>query len=172
MNNLRINNMNSEKMIITGIVAHGICSKCGTKRILYFTPDGMNMYGERVVSTRSGNHFAYVNLLSETIIPEIDDYCHQKFKEKEINYSETKIGRIVSDIYGVSCDKIENENVDTIPPIRCPNCMECTMVEEKEFGEQIQKIEMDNVTHDYWNSLSSEERKKRVFVELKRQRYI
>ena len=35
---LRINNMNSEKMIITGIVAHGICSKCGTKRILYFTP--------------------------------------------------------------------------------------------------------------------------------------
>ena len=161
--------MNNEKKIVTRIVAHGTCSRCGTKRILYFTPEGLNYYGERIVSTRSGNHCAYVNLLDEPIMSEIKEYCHRIFEEKGINYSEVKIGRIASDIYGVSCDNIANEIVDTIPSIKCPNCIECTMVEDKEFGEKIREIEMYSVTHESWNLLSVQERIEKIKKEIRRQ---
>ena len=161
--------MNTEKKIITRIVAHGTCSKCGTKRILYFTPEGINMYGERIVSTKSGNYCAYVNLLDEKIIPEIKDYCRKILEEKGIAFSETKIGRIASDVYGVSCDKINGEIVDTIPSMKCPYCIENTMFEDKEFGEQIQKVELFNVSHNCWNSLSEEKRVEKIYKELVRQ---
>ena len=50
-------------------VAHGKCLNCGTERIVYYTCNAM--YGERIVSTKSGKKCAYAYLLNENIIEEL-----------------------------------------------------------------------------------------------------
>ena len=152
------------------IVAHAKCSKCGFERTLYFTEG--NIYGERVVSTKSGKYCAYVNLLNDDIMQELDKYCAECFREKKIIISKGKLARIISSIYGITCDEIFDEKIDTTPNPKCINCGERTMVENKEFGEQLIEVELFEVTHYFWKNLDEHEKRYMVKKELFRQGYL
>lgn len=151
------------------IVAYAKCSKCEFERKLYFTSG--NMYGERVVSTKSGKYCAYVNLLNENIIHELEMYCVECFAEKQVNVSKSKLARIVSNIYGITCDDIFDEKIDTMPNTKCVNCSDGTMVENKECGEQLVEVDALEVTHDFWGNLDKEAKRNEVKKELIRQGY-
>lgn len=151
-------------------VAHAKCLNCGTERILYFTSNAT--YGERIVSTKSGKKCAYANLLSENIIQELEKYCAELCVEKGISISLNKMARIVSSIYGITCDEVEGEKIDTIPNTKCPNCLERKLVEDDKFGEQLKEIEAFEVTHNSWEMLGDNERKEKINQELIRQGYL
>lgn len=162
--------MKKEMIRIKLIVAYAKCSKCGFERKLYFTSD--NMYGERVVSTKSGKYCGYVNLLNENIIQELEEYCVEIFSEKEVNISKSKLARIISNIYGITCDDIFDEKVDTTPNTKCVNCSEGTMVENKKYGERLIEVEALEVTHYFWGNLDKEAKKSEIKKELIRQGYL
>lgn len=151
-------------------VAHGKCLNCGTERILYFTAN--STYGERIVFTKSGMQCAYANLLSENIVQELEKYCAELCLENGINISSGKLAGIVSSIYGITCDEIDGEKIDTIPNTKCPNCLERKLVEDDKFGEQLKEIEAPVVTHNSWEKLGDNEKKEKVNRELVRQGYI
>lgn len=151
-------------------VAHGKCLNCGTERILYFASNAA--YGERVVSTKSGKKCAYANILSENIIQELEKYCAELYLENEISVSLSKLARIVSSIYGITCDEVDGEKIDTIPNTKCPNCIEGKLVEDDKFGEQLKEIEAYEVTHHSWEMLGDNERKEKINRELIRQGYL
>ncbi len=151
-------------------VAHGKCLNCGTERILYFTSNAA--YGERIVSTKSGKKCAYANILSESIIQELERYCTELCMENGITISSSKRARIVSGIYGITCDEIDGEKIETIPNTKCPNCLERKLVEDDNFGEQLLEIEAIEVTHNSWEMLAENERKKKINQELIRQGYL
>ena len=161
--------MKKEIIRIRLIVTRAVCSRCGFERILYFTSD--NMYGERVVSTKSGKYCAYVNLLNENVIQELEKYCTEYFLERKINLSKNKLGRIVSNIYGITCDNICDEKIDTIPNTKCAKCCEGTMKEDQEYGERLMEVEALKVTHFFWESLDENARRNEIEKELFRQRY-
>lgn len=162
--------MRKEMIRMKLIVAHAKCLKCGFERTLYFTSN--NMYGERVVATKSGKYCAYVNLLNENIVQELEKYCVECFFEKKINVSKNKLARIVSNIYGITCDDIFGEEVDTTPNTKCVNCSEGKMVENKEYGERLTEVEALEVTHISWENLDKDAKKNKVKEELLRQGYL
>lgn len=151
-------------------VAHGKCLNCGTERILYFTSNAT--YGERIVSTKSGKKCAYANILSENIVQELEKYCTELCLENGISISSSKLARIISSVYGITCDDVDGEKIDTIPNTKCPNCLERRMVEENKFGEQLKEIEVVEVTHNSWVMLEENERKEKINQEMKRQGYL
>lgn len=160
------NRMNKFKLT----VAHGKCLNCGTERILYFTSNAT--YGERIVSTKSGKICAYANMLSESITQELEKYCAELCLENGISISSSKLVRIVSSVYGITCDEVDGEKIDTIPNTKCPNCLERKMVEDDKFGEQLKEIEAFEVTHNSWEILEDNERKEKINQELRRQGYL
>lgn len=162
--------MENQKIKIRLIVTHAKCSKCGYERTLYFSTD--NMYGERIVSTKSGKFCAYVNLLDESLAKELEKYCIELFFENSVSFSKSKIARIVSNIYGITCDEIFDEKIDTIPNIKCVNCCNTTMVEKKEYGECLVDVEAFKVSHKCWNNLDKNGKKEAIRKELIRQGYI
>lgn len=162
--------MDNKKMELKLIVTHAKCSNCGTERILYFTSN--NLYGERIVFTKSGKRCAYVNLFSEGIVQELEKYCKELCLENGINISSNKLPQIVSSIYGITCDEIDGEKIDTIPNTKCPNCLERRLVEDKDYGEQLTVVEADEVTHNSWEKLGVNERKEKVNGELHRQGFL
>lgn len=151
-------------------IAREKCLNCGAERILYFTHN--YTYGERIVSTASGKRCAYANLIGENIIQELKQYCEELFLENGIVMPSIKMARIVSNIYGVTCDEIEGEKIDTIPNTKCPNCLEKKMIEDKTLGEQLKGVEICEVTHNEWERLDKKERKEIVNNELIRQGYL
>ncbi len=151
-------------------VVHGRCLNCGAERILYFTTN--SAYGERIVSTKSGKQCAYANLLCENIVQELEKYCAELCLKNGINISSSKLARIVSSIYGITCDAIDGEKIDTIPNTKCPNCLERKLVEDDKFGEQLEEIEALGVTHNSWEKLEDNEKKEKVNRELVRQGYL
>lgn len=162
--------MNKRMIKLKLTVAHAKCLNCGTERILYFTSN--YTYGERVVSSKSGKKCAYVNLLNENILQELEKYCSQIYQENGISISSSKLARIISNIYGITCDEIGGEKVDTIPNTKCPNCLERKLVEDEKFGEQFKEIEAFEVTHNAWEILGDNERKEKINLELVRQGYL
>ena len=137
---------------------------------MYFTSNAT--YGERIVSTKSGKKCAYANILSENIIPELEKYCAELCSENGISISSSKLARIVSSIYGITCDEVDGEKIDTIPNTKCPNCLERKLVEDDKFGEQLKEIEAFEVTHNSWEMLEDNERKEKINRELIRQGYL
>ena len=162
--------MDNRMIKIKLIVVHAKCSNCGTERILYFTSN--ETYGERVVFTKSGKKCAYVNLLNENIAQELEKHCTELYHKKGINISSSKLARIVSTIYGITCDEINGEKIDTISNTKCPNCLERKLVEDDDYGEQLVEIETFKVTHNLWQTLGDNEKKEKVKEELVRQRYL
>jgi hypothetical protein len=151
-------------------VAHAKCSNCGFERKLYFMSD--YAYGERVVSTKDGQLCAYANLLDEQNISELFNLTKIVFSEINIIISDSKLKRIVSNIYGILCDKINGEIIDNTPNWKCSNCNIGKMIEDKVFGENLMEIEVPIVTHVSWNSLNESEKKQVIIEELKQQAYI
>ncbi len=162
--------MNNRMIKVTLTVAHGKCLNCGTERILYFTSNAT--YGERIVSTKSGKKCAYANILSENTIQELENYCAELCLKSGISISSSKLARIVSNIYGITCDEIDGEKIDTIPNTKCPNCLERKLVEDDKFGEQLKEVEVFEVTHNLWEMLGDNERKEKINQELMRQGYL
>ena len=162
--------MDNKKIKLKLTIVHAKCSNCNMERILYFTSN--YTYGERIVSTKSGKQCAYANLLSENIVQEVEKYCTELYLENNTSISSNKLARIVSSIYGITCDDIDGEKIDTISNTKCPNCLEKKLVEDDNFGEQLVEIEASEVTHYSWEKLGDNEKKETVFRELIRQGYL
>ena len=162
--------MDNKKIKFKLIVAHAKCSNCNIERILYFNSN--YTYGERIVSTKSGKQCAYANLLSENIVQEVEKYCTELYLKNNINISSNKLARIVSSIYGITCDDINGEKIDTISNTKCPNCLKKNLVEDDNYGEQLMEIEAFEVTHYSWEKLGDNEKKEKVYKELIRQGYL
>ena len=161
--------MNNKIIKLKLTVAHAKCEKCGLERILHFTSS--YTYGERVVSTVSGKKCAYVNLLDENVMQELEEQCMNVFQERGVEISQNKLARIVPYLYGVTCDDINGEKVDTISALKCPCCLG-KMVEDDKYGEKVEEIDAFMVTHSMWARLSREEKRKEVVGELIRQGYL
>jgi len=162
--------MNNEKIKMKVIVTHAKCLNCNTKRILYFTSN--YTYGERIVSTQSGRYCAYADLLTEGIIDELEKFCKAIYAEKDITISHNKLARIITNIYGITCDKIDGEQIDTISNTRCPKCLGKKMIQDEKYGEQLKEISVSMVTHNAWEELEFVTKKVKVKEEMFRQGYL
>lgn len=159
-----------QKIQLKLIVSKGKCSICNHERILYFTYN--NVYGEKIITDKDGIMCAYADLFEENIVQELNELCKQIFQEQKVDLSNSRLMRIVSNIYGITCDSIDGKEMFSISNTKCTNCLEGKMIEDKFFGERKEVVLASKVTHMKWNNVNSVDKKKYVVKELMRQKYI
>lgn len=170
-NSLRKAVYQEDKRIIRSFKStRGKCPKCGALRVQYWSSGFL--FGEILVSTRSGEHCAYAYLLEEKIIPELTEYCTELFAEKDVRIDEYEFSSVISSIYGITCDDLEGQRVDSIRNALCPHCADVELQKDKEYGEKEQLLVLPLVSHCAWDKLSEAEKKQKVYQELLRQRII
>lgn len=160
----------TKKLKVKLIVAHAKCINCGFERTLYFLPN--NSYGERIVSTNNGEHCAYANLLEDNIIEELTTICKNILNNNRIFLSTNILGRVVSNIYPITCDNIAGMKISSTAYWKCPICLSEKIEEDKEYGEQLNEMEIQYVSHDMWQKSDMQQKIKYVEHEMKVQGYI
>lgn len=155
----------TERVKVNVTIVTATCDKCGYKRKLYFMSD--SSYGERILSTKSGEKCVYANLLDEGVTIELKTICMKIFSERNLTIPSLQLGRIISNIYIITCDSIEGEMIDNTPPYRCNNCNNGKMKEDTEFGEEKTDLYIPIVKHNEWNKLNSKCKAELVLEALK-----
>jgi len=94
-------------------------------------------------------------------------------RERDIEFTKTKLAEIVDDIFGISCDSIDGKPMDT--SLKDERCFQCgsTEFESNLFEpEQLTDIEVPVVTHELWKRLSGKEKRKTIERQLQKRKYI
>lgn len=148
-----------------------LCSKCGNKKELNYLSDFA--YGEQLILIKGGTEYAYVNLLEDEVYKEVNTLLSQILQENNILFSKSQFADCISNIFGITFDKIDNEEIDTsIEDEKCSICgseeFEPNLIEP----EQIIEIEVPVITHILWKALSDVEKVKIIKKELIKNKYI
>ncbi len=138
------------------VVTYVKCDECGFKRKIYFFPGFL--YGARIVTNKSGSKYAYANLLKENIIPELKEICQKVFNEEKLTLSKHFIDKVISSLYEVTCDPIDNEKIVTTSIHECVNCKNSKVEQDKEFGEKLLELQMPYVTHECWGNMPEQQK--------------
>lgn len=151
-------------------IIHAKCTNCGFVRTLYFLSDFS--YGERIVTTKGGEYCAYVNLLDENLTEELKIICERIVCQKGLTISQSKLKRLISNIYPITCDDIEGMKIENAPNWKCPECTNGTMEEDRNYGEKLEELKIPCVTHNAWQTMAEERKKIIVEDEMKKQGYL
>ncbi|QNU65408.1 hypothetical protein EHE19_010705 [Ruminiclostridium herbifermentans] len=146
-----------------------LCKQCGKKKSFYYLSD--YSYGERLVMTKDLKCYAYANLIEDKAFEELEKYIKLILECHNITLSEKQIAKCINDLFGITCDYIRNQPIDTAS--RDDKCLFCG---SDEFGqnisETIEDIEIPSVTHTAWDKLNEDEKINVIKKELKKQNYI
>jgi hypothetical protein len=146
-----------------------LCKQCGKKKSFYYLSD--YSYGERLVMTKDSKYYAYASLIEDKAFEELEKYIRLILECHNITLSEKILVKCINNLFGITCDTIKNEPVDTAS--RDDKCLSCG---NSDFGqnvsETIEDIEMPIVTHILWDRLNEDEKINVTKKELKKQNYI
>ena len=165
----RFISMNKDLIAIRVRKEEALCKQCGKKKSFYYLSD--YSYGERLVKTKDFKHIAYANLIEDKAFEELEKYIRLILECHNITLSEKLFAKCINDLFGITCDAIKNQPVDTAS--KDDKCMFC---ENDDFGqnvsETIEDIEIPSVTHLDWDRLNEDEKINLIKKELKKQNYI
>ena len=165
----RIISMNKNIIAVRVRKEDALCKHCGKKKSFYYLSD--YSYGERLVMTKDFRCYAYANLIEDTAFEELEKYIKLILECHNITLSEKLLAKCINDLFGITCDDIKNQPVDTAS--RDDKCLFCG---NSDFGqnvsESIENIEMPVVTHIVWDRLNEDEKISLIKKELKKQDYI
>lgn len=148
-----------------------LCAKCGLPKVFYYLSDFS--YGEKLVLIKDGTEYAFVNLFEDKAFEELNDLVSEILYERDINLTKGQFADCVNSVYGVTYDTFEGSKVDfSAKNEKCVHCgaqeFETNLIEP----EQLVDIEVECITHDVWNKLSLEDKKKLLETELRSKNFI
>lgn len=165
----KIISMNKNIIAVKVRKEEALCKQCGRKKSFYYLSD--YSYGERLVMTKDLKCYAYVNLIEDKAFEELEKYIRLILECHNITLSEKLLAKCINDLFGITCDDIKNQPVDTA--IRDDKCLSCG---NSDFGqnisESIEDIEMPVVMHIVWDRRNEDEKISLIKEELKKQNYI
>ena len=161
--------MNKNILAVRVRKEEALCIQCGKIKSFYYLSD--YSYGERLVMTKDFKCYAYANLIEDKAFEELDKYIRLILECHNITFSEKILAKCINDLFGITCDYIKNQPVDTAS--RDDKCLFCG---NSEFGqnvsEAIEDIEIPVVTHIVWDRLNEDEKISVIKKELKKQNYL
>jgi hypothetical protein len=148
-----------------------LCSKCKFPREFFYLSDFS--YGEKLFLINDGTDYAYVNLFEDEVFGEFCDMADIVLKKWNIEFPKAKLAEVVHNIFGISCDSIDDKQIDTsLKDEKCTQCgskeFESNLIEPEQFTD----IEVPIVTHDWWKKLSSKEKCEHIERELQKRKYL
>ncbi|WP_431822661.1 hypothetical protein [Burkholderia sp. F1] len=140
------------------------CSACGNDFLAPSLGDGA--YGEFLLWSENGK-VVYLNAFEDQTFKEVDNLLCLHSKTSALDSLDR--AKILHKIYGkLACDRDESGSIFSIeasPP--CPVCGSQAIASWESINPaEVVDLELSNVTHFYWNSLTFDEKGKMVDMEL------
>jgi hypothetical protein len=140
-----------------------LCLKCKREKVFFYLSD--YSYGQRLIKFCKGTKYAYVNLIEDSTYDELEKLLCNIMKDQNYMYTMEEMSVLLNDFFGLTCDSIEGELVDTRNSLLSDSCEFCGSDKfESNLIEPVQFIEMDLpiVTHNNWNILYPSKKKETI----------
>lgn len=141
----------------------GICKICGSKREIY-NLSGF-LYGERLLLTEDGKHYAYLNCFDDTAFNEVNTIMKDLVKGNNLTLEQET--NCFNKVFGISCDNIKGSKIDSFRiKESCLSCGSDQLLVSENYPPDIIKVKLPTVTHDCWNKLDEQSKSKLILNEL------
>ena len=120
-------------------------------------------YGERLVLFHNGMSYAYINLLEDDVYNDFIDKVKSILNLHQKDFSEEKLQNIINHIFGMTCDRIQESEIDFA--MNHKKCIYCAADDFEDLMAEPEKIicvEMPNVTHHAWKTLDDAKKVQRI----------
>lgn len=137
------------------------CTNCGKINEFYYLSDFS--YGERLVLFHNGMSYAYINLLEDDVYNDFIDKVKTILNLHQKEFSEEKLQNIINHIFGMTCDRIQESEIDFA--MNHKKCIYCAADNFEDLMAEPEKticVEMPNVTHHAWKTLDDVKKVQRI----------
>ncbi len=135
---------------------------CGTCRKWFDSPQiGEIVYGEFLLRSESGET-RFLNAIDDRVFEEVDQILLDDYRVRSLD--NFKRSDLLNEVIGIACDPDRTGNVFRIgKPTQCVHCGSGNII-GCESVEPVRCIEMEipPVTHEKWNHLSNDEKRKQL----------
>ena len=112
-------------------VRTGTCKECRSSVESYHLSDFT--YGERLLLTKDGMNYSYINLLEDKVYNEVEKIICIIMNESNTNLSKAELANYLRKVFYLACDTINGVPIETARGTRrCPNCG----TQDIEFGAE------------------------------------
>lgn len=134
------------------------CNECKKAKEFFYLSDFA--YGQKLVFLKDSTQIGFVNFIEDEVYNEYIDIVNRVIGVTEKN---EKIMEFVQASFGITCDRINNREVDfSCSQKKCLFCgsdkFERNMIEP----ESLVDVEISEITHKAWRNLSEEQKEFKV----------
>ncbi len=147
----------NEKISKNVRVSKGVCRVCGTERKAYYLSN--YSYGERLMMTLDSRYYGYINLINDKVYDEVELIMKELLDSENIKLTLQNNAECLNSVFGIACDKLENVSIDASNNTKyCLNCGSNDIDFKSDNLACIEEVSFTIITHEKWNSISSNEK--------------
>jgi hypothetical protein len=118
------------------------------------------VYGERIIRTNDGQHFALMTLDDDEVVKEVGKLLDEIYPGK---LDEIERAKRFNRVFGLTCDPVNGEELNASVGIVCPTC-KTTQVSHRDFTPpRFRNFSIPVISHKEWSKLNNE--RKRLLLE-------
>ena len=126
-------------------------------------------YGQRLIFLNEATEYAYVDLIEDKHFENYINIVKGILKEMCVEISNGMLNKAINETFGITCDRINGNIVDFSKRQRkCCYCGSAEFERNMIEPEALIEIEVSLVSHNDWEGLTEEEKKKLVTSELEK----
>lgn len=142
------------------------CENCKRAKDFLYLSDFA--YGQRLVYLNDATEYAYANLIEDKYFQDYIKIVKTILREKKIVYTNETLNDFVNELYGITCDTINGNNVDFSQDQN--KCLYCGSTEFEKYmsePEALVEMEIPLISHVVWENLSENRRRKLIEEKMK-----
>lgn len=135
------------------------CLDCHKENEFFYLVDEWS-YGLALYNILDGKGYAYVNLIEDKAYEELEIIIKKLLEIHNITMNYDEFVYCLQSIFGVTCDMIGGEPIDTElkNDQKCLFCGSCNLDNYLSKPEELEDIIVPYITHDTWNTYSSQQK--------------
>lgn len=148
------------KVVRIVVIKHTIkCLDCHKENEFFYLVDEWS-YGLALYNILDGKGYAYVNLIEDKAYEELEIIIKKLLEIHNITMNYDEFVYCLQSIFGVTCDMIGGEPIDTGRKYahKCLFCGSYNLEKYLPKPEELEDIVVLYITHDTWNTYSSQQK--------------
>jgi hypothetical protein len=114
------------------------------------------VYGERLIHTKDGQHFALLTLDDDETVKEVERLLDEIYPGK---FDEIERAKYFNQVFGLTCDPVNGEELDASVGIVCPVCKTTEVSHRESTPRRFRSFSIPLISHEKWSKLNHEQKR-------------